>query len=183
MLACPSKKATCIGLIIFFIGGTSFAVVNTAMEYTNRTEFCTSCHSMQTNFAEYKETLHYKNAAGIQASCSDCHVPKAFFPKLYAKLLASKDVMHELMGTIDTQEKFEARRWDMANRVWEKMRANDSRECRSCHEYDHMDLSEQDRRARKKHTRAPLKDETCIDCHAGVAHEEPLEPDDIDTGD
>lgn len=175
--SCIPNKAVCIGLVLFFIGGFSFLGLNTFFSYTNRMEFCTSCHTMTVNYEEYKESLHYKNAIGVQATCADCHVPKAFFPKLYAKIMAAKDVYHEIMGTIDTPEKYEARRWHMANVVWDKMKANDSRECRSCHNYDNMDMSEQDRIARKKHTRAPLQGKTCIDCHRGIAHEEPLEPD------
>ena len=177
MLTCPSKKAICVGLILFFFGAAAYGGLNSFFHYTNRTEFCTSCHSMKINYEEYKETLHYKNAIGVQAGCADCHVPKEFFPKLFAKVMAARDVWHEIAGTVDTKEKYEARRWHMASRVWDRMRANDSRECRSCHDYDNMDMSEQDRRARKKHTRAPLQGKTCIDCHSGIAHTEPLEPD------
>ena len=96
--------------------------------------------------------------------------------------MASKDVYHEIMGTIDTPEKYEALRWDMASRVWEKMKASDSRECRSCHEWDQMDLAEQDRSARNRHARAVDEGETCIDCHKGIAHEEPDEPDEEGEG-
>jgi len=179
-MRCPSKKAVCVSLTLFFLGGVSLGGLNTFFYYTNRMEFCISCHSMKINYEEYKETLHFKNSSGIQATCADCHVPKQFFPKVYAKIMAAKDVYHTILGTVDTKEKFEARRWHMASAVWEKMRASDSRECRSCHNYDNMDLSEQDRRARKKHTRAPLQGKTCIDCHAGIAHIEPLEPDEED---
>lgn len=140
-------------------------------------EFCVSCHSMQVNLDEYKDTIHYKNASGVQATCSDCHVPKAFLPKMKAKILASKDVFHELIGTIDNEEKFESRRWAMASQVWKKMKANNSRECRQCHDFNNMDFSEQNKIARNKHPRAQLKGQTCIDCHRGIAHEEPLEPD------
>jgi len=149
---------------------------NAVLHATNDMEFCVSCHSMQINYEEYKETLHFKNASGVQATCADCHVPKQLGPKLWAKLIAAKDVYHEIVGTIDTPEKFEQRRWDMANRVWDKMKATDSRECRSCHELKNMDLSEQDKIARKKHEDAEEKGKTCIDCHKGIAHEEPDEP-------
>jgi cytochrome c-type protein NapC len=64
----------------------------------------------------------------------------------------------------------------MATRVWAKMKATDSRECRSCHDFSNMDTSAQDRTARSKHSAAPDKGETCIDCHKGVAHKEPDEP-------
>jgi cytochrome c-type protein NapC len=68
----------------------------------------------------------------------------------------------------------------MAERVWESMRATNSRECRNCHDFNSMDLSEQDRYARKRHERALAKGETCIDCHDGIAHELPERPDDND---
>jgi cytochrome c-type protein NapC len=68
----------------------------------------------------------------------------------------------------------------MASRVWEKMRASDSRECRACHEYSNMDLSEQDRSARKRHPKALDEGKACIDCHKGIAHEEPDEPEEDD---
>jgi cytochrome c-type protein NapC len=133
---------------------------------------------MKVNLEEYMETAHYKNPSGVQATCSDCHVPKPFVPKMVAKIMAAKDVYHEIMGTIDTREKFEEHRWAMASRVWAKMEASDSRECRSCHDFSDMDLSAQSRSARSKHSRAVDKGETCIDCHKGIAHEEPMEPDD-----
>jgi cytochrome c-type protein NapC len=94
-----------------------------------------------------------------------------------AKIIASKDVWHEIIGTIDTPEKYEARRWEMASRVWKQMKETDSRECRNCHSFDHMDLSEQSRSARKKHDNAADDGDTCIDCHKGIAHEQPDEPD------
>lgn len=90
------------------------------LAYTNELEFCTSCHSMQVNLKEYQETVHYKSASGVRAVCSDCHVPKSFGPKMVAKVLAYKDVLHEILGTLDTQEKYEAHRWEMASEVWEK---------------------------------------------------------------
>jgi cytochrome c-type protein NapC len=81
-----------------------------------------------------------------------------------------------LAGTVDTKEKYEARRWEMASRVWDKMKASDSRECRSCHDFENMDFSAQGRMASKKHTRAQTGGKTCIDCHKGIAHYEPLPP-------
>lgn len=166
-------------ILVVFIAGIAFAgLFNFGLSATNELEFCTSCHSMKINLEEYKETVHYRNTSGVQAICSDCHVPKEFLPKMKAKIIAVKDVVHEILGTIDTREKFEARRWEMASRVWAKMKASDSRECRSCHSFDTMDLSEQGRSARKRHARAVDEGETCIDCHKGIAHEEPDEPED-----
>jgi cytochrome c-type protein NapC len=95
---------------------------------------------------------------------------------MQAKIMAAKDIYHEIIGTIDTPEKYEKHRWDMASRVWAKMKATDSRECRSCHSFERMNLEEQGKSASKKHHSAPQKGKTCIDCHKGIAHEEPDEP-------
>jgi cytochrome c-type protein NapC len=173
-----SKKKTLLIAAAIFLFGVGFSgLFGVVMESTNTTEFCVSCHSMQWNYDQLKETVHWQSASGVHAGCADCHVPKEFWPKMRAKIIASKDVWHEIMGTIDTPEKYEARRWEMASRVWKQMKETDSRECRNCHSFDHMDLSEQTRSARKKHDSATDKGRTCIDCHKGIAHEEPDEPD------
>jgi len=176
-----SRTKTIVIVSIIFLAGIIFAgLFNVGLAYTNEMEFCTSCHSMKVNLEEYKETIHYKNPSGVQATCSDCHVPQQFVPKMVAKIMAAKDVYHEVMGTIDTPEKYEEHRWDMASRVWAKMKGTNSRECLNCHQFENMDLTEQSRSARARHGNAPDKGETCIDCHRGIAHEEPDEPDAAD---
>jgi cytochrome c-type protein NapC len=171
-----NKQKIIIGSSLFVVGILFSLGFGVGLQKTNQMEFCISCHSMQVNFNEYKETVHYKNSSGVRATCADCHVPKSFFPKMMAKVMAAKDVYHEILGTINTPEKYEQHRWDMANRVWDKMKSTDSRECKTCHTFDQMDLSSQDKSARKKHGRAEDKGQTCIDCHKGIAHEEPDEP-------
>lgn len=41
--------------------------------------------------------------------------------------------------SIDTPEKFEAKRAELAEREWARMKENNSATCRSCHNYDAMD--------------------------------------------
>ncbi len=173
-------KMIILVLLIFGAGIVFAGVFNVALHYTNTTEFCTSCHTMKTNLVELEKTVHWSSASGVHAGCADCHVPKEFLPKMQAKIFAAKDVYHEIMGTVSTPEKFEAHRWEMANRVWEKMKKTDSRECKTCHSFAHMDLSEQDSFARKKHDRAVDRGETCIDCHKGIAHKLPEEPEGVE---
>jgi len=171
------KKLWILGSVIFVAGIIFYGVFGVVLEATNSTEFCTSCHSMTTNLTELKQSVHYNNASGVTAGCADCHVPRDLGPKLWAKLMAAKDVFHEIIGTINTPEKFEAHRWDMANRVWDKMRASDSRECRECHSLEKMDFDKQIRSAYKQHSKTlEMGDKTCIDCHKGIAHTEPTEP-------
>ena len=162
-------------LIGGFVAGIIFwGGFNTAMEMTNSEEFCISCHEMRTNvFEEYKETIHYTNRTGVRATCPDCHVPKEWNHKVVRKIQASNELLHKALGTINTREKFEAKRLQLAQNVWKAMKKTDSRECRNCHDYDSMDFVEQGRRAIKQHSESLDSGKTCIDCHKGIAHELP----------
>lgn len=181
------NKKTGLFLAIFALGFASFGAMNAFFSYTNTTEFCTSCHSMKVNLVEYQDTIHYKSASGVRAECADCHVPKEFLPKLKAKIIAAKDVYHEFLGDFAVSdelkndpeaylEHYNEHRWDMANAVWDKMRASDSRECKTCHSFAAMDFDEQGKSAARKHPRAMEDGKTCIDCHKGIAHTEPEDP-------
>jgi nitrate/TMAO reductase-like tetraheme cytochrome c subunit len=165
------------GFLMFFAGAAALGVFNTVMGHTNSLEFCISCHEMRDFvYQEYKETVHYQNASGVRAICSDCHVPKPWGAKVMRKVQASfKELPHKVLGTIGTREKFEAKRLELAEDVWAGMKANDSRECRNCHSLAAMKLVDQDKSARKKHTLERMRErgETCIDCHKGVAHKLP----------
>ncbi|KEI71466.1 MULTISPECIES: NapC/NirT family cytochrome c [Endozoicomonas] len=183
MLTTPAGKISMGVILAFgFVAGIIFwGGFNTGMEKTNTEEFCISCHEMEDNvFEEYKATIHYNNRSGVRAVCSDCHVPKEWTPKLVRKIQASKELWGKMTGKIDTHEKFVAHRREMAEREWARMKANDSQECRNCHNFDYMDFSEQSARAMESHTKAFLgtdkmlpTGETCIDCHKGIAHELP----------
>lgn len=155
---------------IIFWGG-----FNTAMEFTNTEDFCISCHEMRDNvFQELKTTVHYSNRSGVRAVCSDCHVPHEWTDKIARKMQASKEVWGWIFGTIDTREKFEAHRRELAEREWRRLEANDSLECRNCHEFDSMDFTLQDPRAAEAHSTALVETgQTCINCHKGIAHELP----------
>lgn len=174
-LRSPSTRFSVLTLLgggiiagIVFWGG-----FNTALEATNTTEFCISCHDMRTNFEEYKKTIHYSNRTGVRAGCADCHVPKDLPSKLMRKLQAANDVWGHLTGRIATPEKFEANRLEMARHTWAYMKARDSRECRNCHSFEGMDPEKQKPRARKQHENAQADKQTCIDCHKGIAHHKP----------
>ena len=162
--------------ISFLAGILAVLLFNYTIHATSTNSFCTSCHSMEITKQEYESSAHYINASGVSATCADCHIPEAFVPKMITKVIALKDVYHELAGTIDTPEKYEAHRWTMANRVWDQMIGNDSRECRSCHDDERMLTSVQTELAVKSHERARNEGYTCVQCHKGVAHVAPEEP-------
>ena len=159
---------------LFLAGIIFWGGFNWAMELTNTEPFCISCHEMRENvFKEYQHTIHYSNRSGVRATCPDCHVPKEWGPKIVRKIQASNELLHKMLGTIDTPEKFQAKRHRLAENEWARMRANNSQECRNCHHFEFMDLTEQGRRAAGTHPVAYDKGMTCIDCHKGIAHQLP----------
>ncbi len=162
-------------LIVGFVGGVVFwGGYNWAMALSNTETFCISCHEMRDNpFEELKETIHYSNPSGVRATCPDCHVPKPWNLKFVRKIKATNELFHKILGTIDTPEKYEAKRLEMARNVWRSMQESDSRECRNCHSAESMDLEEQLRPARKRHKVMGERFQTCIDCHKGIAHKLP----------
>lgn len=179
LLSRPSARwslATLLGA--GFIGGIVFwGGFNTAMEATNTLEFCTSCHEMRdTVFAEYKQTIHYSNRSGVRAVCADCHVPRDWVHKMARKVQASGEVYGKLVGSIDTSAKFEAKRAELAGHVWKRMKDTDSIECRNCHSAEAMSSEKQTDKARSRHAKGFADGKTCIDCHYGIAHNEPEGP-------
>jgi len=176
MLTRPSAKYSLLTLLVvgFFSGIFFWGGFNTGMEATNTMEFCIGCHEMRDNvYVEYKKTIHYTNRTGVRAVCSDCHVPKDWTHKIIRKIQASKEVWGKITGVIDTPEKFEAHRLQMAESEWARMKASDSRECRNCHTFDAMDVEKQKLRGAKMHKIARDEKKTCIDCHKGIAHTKP----------
>ena len=172
----PSAKYSLGGLLSIgmLLGVLFWGGFNTAMEATNTETFCISCHEMKDNvYMEYQETIHYNNRTGVRATCPDCHVPKDWTHKMIRKVQASREVWGKLTGTIDTREKFEAKRLKLARSEWARMKAVDSRECRNCHSFESMDSEAQKQRARKQHEMAIEDNLTCIDCHKGIAHHKP----------
>lgn len=158
---------------IIFWGG-----FNTALELTNTEAFCISCHEMRDNvYVELQSTIHFTNRSGVRAKCPDCHVPHDWTDKVARKMQASKEVWGKIFGTINTREKFEAARLELAQHEWARLKANNSLECRNCHGYDYMDFTRQSARAAAQHSTMLASGQlTCIDCHKGIAHRLPALP-------
>jgi cytochrome c-type protein NapC len=159
-----------------FIAGVIFwGGFNTALELSNSEQFCISCHEMENNvYKELQSTIHFTNRSGVRATCPDCHVPHNWTDKIARKMQASKEVWGTIFGTINTREKFEGKRRELAEHEWKRLKANDSLECRNCHNFDYMDFTRQSTRASQMHSTSLASGEkTCIDCHKGIAHELP----------
>jgi len=164
----PLGAVLLVGMALGIMFWGSF---NWAMELSNTEAFCITCHEMENNvYQESKEKIHFSNKSGVRAICADCHVPKDWTHKVIRKVRASNELFHKIIGSVNTKEKFEAKRLELAQRVWDAMKATDSRECRNCHSMAAMDLEKQKPRARAQHESSIKDKETCIDCHKGIAH-------------
>jgi cytochrome c-type protein NapC len=159
-----------IGLLIGIIG---VIVFNATLHATSSEAFCISCHEMEANaYAQLQKTTHFNNASGVRPTCSDCHVPQEFVPKMIRKVEAAREVWGTMTGIIDTPEKYAAHAPAMKAREIARLQANDSQECRNCHETDRMLNALQSAKAQRYHKARRMNDKTCIDCHAGIAHPE-----------
>lgn len=166
-----------LGFVGLFAGVLLVVAGAAGLAWTSTETFCIGCHEMRNNvYAEYKDTIHDRNRTGVRAICTDCHVPREPGPLIMRKMRASMEVWGKLTGVIDTKEKFEAHRSQLAQRVWKRMKETDSHECRNCHVAEKMNTDLQSDKAKARHAKAKTEGLTCIDCHFGIAHKEPEGP-------
>lgn len=172
---CAGPRGPLLLLVVGVLVGLGIIGSGSAVLLATGTEkFCaTTCHEMENNvYAEYKGTIHDVNASGVRATCVDCHVPRTGIPLYFRKINAARDLWgHFVTGSIDTREKFEAKRYEMAVRVWTYMKQSGSRECKACHNMDKAETSSE--KAQVRHARAKAENMACIDCHYAIAHDEP----------
>ena len=183
----PSIKYSLGFLLVggFVAGFLSFGSFHFIMTASNNPALCMEgCHEMKSVTEEWKKSVHGHNRVGVAATCPDCHVPHdkdiaGWFEKVYFKVtIGVKDIWHHTIGTYNTPEKFEAARYELAQLVTERFKSRGSKECMFCHKLETMAMDKQDKKAASKH-KSVLEGSTkksCIECNAGVAHEEPKEP-------
>jgi cytochrome c-type protein NapC len=159
------------GFAALLIGALAWGGVIEVLHVAGTNEFCYVCHSHQQFIRpEYEASGHFKNDKGVRAQCADCHLPRGDLRLLVTNLRVSINIIPELMGELDTAEKYEAARARLAETVWAQFRANDSEFCRHCHDFAAMDLEAQGSMARRRHASATERGQTCIDCHRGIVH-------------
>ena len=174
-----SRVTLSLGVLFgaLLVSGVLLAAGAAGLAWTNTEGFCIGCHEMRDNvYAEFKGTIHDRNRSGVRAVCADCHVPREPGPMLRRKVQATFELWGHLVGKIDTKEKFEKHRYELATRVWTRMKQTDSHECRNCHNAASMEPEKQSEKARARHEKMKSEGATCIDCHFGIAHNEPDGP-------
>jgi nitrate/TMAO reductase-like tetraheme cytochrome c subunit len=170
----PSAHWSILALLVMGFAAGAVAIIGTQVmvHVTGTNEFCGgACHSMQWVANEHRQSAHGANSKGLGATCHDCHIPNHYPALLWYKAKAgTKDIIGEIRGVISTEAKFKAARQEMAQHVWDEYKDNDSRACRTCHQFTKEVLARQNEwhAAQIREGKA-----TCIDCHKGVAHTAP----------
>jgi nitrate/TMAO reductase-like tetraheme cytochrome c subunit len=170
-------------LSLFFVGwGVAIGgllVTNRSITYAGTNEFCgTACHTMKPAYDSYQRSVHFTNAAGVRASCSDCHIPYESARNnggwQWLQLVAFKarvgltDAVSEFRGTISTQEKWKTERPRLGKQVHEFVQRNDSLTCRGCHDLRAFSTGTMQTLVHDDSMSAKKVD--CVSCHAGMGH-------------
>jgi nitrate/TMAO reductase-like tetraheme cytochrome c subunit len=173
----PSARWSVLALLVIgvVIGFAMTVGTQVMVAVTGTDAFCsTACHSMQWVAAEHRVSVHGTNRTGVSAGCHDCHIPHDYPELLWYKAKAGiKDAIGEMRGVISTEEKFKKERPRMAQHVWDEYKANDSRNCRVCHQFSADVVKKQKDFVQPMHQQVLEGKATCIDCHKGVAHVAP----------
>lgn len=163
-----------VALSAFIMGMIFWGGFNTGLHHTSTQEFCMTCHTPdKAPTSELMKTVHWSNNVGVPATCPDCHIPHDWTQMMGIKVAALRDIYGQITGTIDTPEKYEAKRLEMATVVWKMYDRNKSQNCKNCHQYKKMKWDEMSPMAVKQMKPAAEKDQSCIDCHKGIAHHLP----------
>jgi nitrate/TMAO reductase-like tetraheme cytochrome c subunit len=169
-----SGLALALALLVGFLVA---AAAEGVFRYTESQTFCTSCHVMDGVTREFRESAHGRNALGIKATCANCHVGHGYVAGVRAKVRSIHAELIPWLSGVRTPEQIEEKRLELAQRVWDRLRATDSASCRSCHAMTDADLALQETRARAEHRDGAAEGQTCIDCHDdGIAHKKVAKP-------
>ena len=175
----PSTRWSVLALLVIgvLIGFAATVGTQVMVVLTGTDAFCgNACHSMQWVAREHRESVHGVNRTGVRAGCHDCHIPPHYPELLWYKAKAGiKDAIGEMRGVIATEELFKKERLRMAQLVWAEYKENNSRNCRTCHEFSAEVVKKQKDFVQPMHQTVLAGQGTCIDCHKGVGHLAPSE--------
>lgn len=169
----PKNKK--IKIVILTVVSTAIVLLFAANHpYFSATQFCLSCHEMNLPHQEYIKSSHFTNVSGVRAECASCHVPQKIGPKLLRKASSVREVYAHFSGVLKTEQQFAEERSRLAKIVWSYMKANNSRECRSCHNQEAFVFAQFKKPEEAERMQKGLKEnQTCIDCHKGMVHQMP----------
>jgi nitrate/TMAO reductase-like tetraheme cytochrome c subunit len=156
--------------------GIVVAVVDVTDHVFSTNAFCAhTCHVMEsTVFPEYQESKHWNTATGVRPACADCHVSRRLTYAMIDHILGMKELYVWAVNDFSELDSFEAFRPKAADHVRFRYLANDSANCRSCHEMEAIRPARI--RGQNAHENAIANNATnCIACHYNLVHKE-VEP-------
>jgi cytochrome c-type protein NapC len=175
------NKVIIVAAVSVVIGIGLAASYASVIDYTSSLNFCAhTCHEMEaTVYQEYTHSKHFKNEYGVVVACPQCHVPQNHWALTFGhKLFAAFEIKDHFVERLYEVKNFTPKRLELAKQVWKGFAETNARECKACHQYKNMLLDEQRSSIRAQHTDAMKTDENCLDCHKGVVHEKPVDPND-----
>jgi len=135
----------------------------------NVTVGCAECHAYP--YEEYRESAHYENDQEVQAGCVGCHEPHSVREVLMWKFFyVNKGVMgespfHAISNSLRDIPEWEKLRVDLAQKVRQKMVADKSARCKTCHKPPGKWFSKIKRHQKRG-------DKTCVQCHYNLVHKD-----------
>jgi nitrate/TMAO reductase-like tetraheme cytochrome c subunit len=154
------------------VGAGGMIAITDVNRLTSTDAFCSSCHSMATLAvdANFKQSAHEANAAGLRVGCADCHIPPGnWFAETYDHAaFALRDVFAEYTHDFSDPARWDKRRSELAADVRDELRRTDSATCRKCH--DGAAVRPAIEAGRAAHASLQQSGMTCIDCHANRVH-------------
>ncbi|NIW85383.1 MAG: hypothetical protein GWN09_02065 [Gammaproteobacteria bacterium] len=155
------------------VGAVALIGAQQAYHYSSSDEFCsTSCHSMDAyvaNETHYVQSSHRTPSTGVQAGCSDCHMPPTFPDNIIYKITSgTRDIYREFTSDFSDPRSWEQRREVLAHRVRDWFIETDSASCRSCHTAEVLKPTRE--RGQRQHELAQRARVTCIGCHYDLVH-------------
>lgn len=131
-----------------FLAGIILAVIlmlcmSAGYSYSDSTEFCSSCHSMNEYAANWQTSNHK------QFKCTECHLPQDnMIDKMVAKTETGlNDTYHEFMRDYPAEIKLTAKGKDIVNG-----------NCLRCHQ------------STVENTFMAESSDNCLKCHTGLVH-------------
>jgi nitrate/TMAO reductase-like tetraheme cytochrome c subunit len=166
----PSTRwSIALALVAGVVLGAAGIIVSIEVNRVTSTDaLCTSCHSMAQLASDplYLRAPHQANSEGVHPTCADCHIPRTnWFVETYTHVRNGVgDMIAESAHNFSDPKIWEARRAELAPQVRAKMHAQDSVNCRSCH--DAAAIKPRTEAGRAAHALLAKGAVTCVDCHS-----------------
>lgn len=129
-----------------------------ASAYTSRTEFCMTCHEMESAVSSWQMSVHAQNDLGITAECKDCHIPRGMVNMMFAKA----DKLSELyVHVVESPTKFQYNRMrpELTRRARKKI---PDENCLACHDLTRQEPQNQTQQIAHSTAVGTAK---CVSCH------------------